>query len=392
MGDVLSTSRTHVLHSGTSVTECPAGTVRAFVNLKGSSRMDSKPSRILVMAPNWIGDVVMATPAFRSLRERFAAAHVTAAVRRNARPVLDDCPWFDEVMEVSPEDKGISGTFRLGAKLRRGRFDLGVLFTNSFRTGLLMRLARVRHVIGYSREFRGFMLTERLHPARKEGRFVPAPMVDYYLELCRRLGCDVSNRRLELFCREKVASELDEFSRRHGIDWSRRVVVMNPGASFGSSKRWPTGHFARAAETLCEEKGIQVVVTCAPNERALAQSVAEDARCKVVSLHEEPAGLDLLKPLIERAALLITNDTGPRHYAAAFDTPVVTIFGPTDPKWSDTQFEKELIVSVDVECAPCQLKYCPVDHRCMRRVKPELVVEAARKLLKRFPKHPQSTT
>ena len=354
--------------------------------------MSIEPSRILVMAPSWVGDVVMATPAFRSLRKGFDAAHITVAVRRNARPVLEDSPWFDEIVAVCPEEHTFFGTLRLGARLRRRAFDLGVLLTNSFRTAAVMRLAHVRHIIGYSREARGFLLSERLKPLRENGKFVPAPMVDYYLELCGRLGCDVTDRRLELFYRDELTRELDDFSRRRGIDWTRRVVVMNPGASFGSSKCWPTEHFARATEMLAEEKDVQVVVICAPAERVLAQSVAEEARCDVVSLHEGPAGLDLLKVLIDRAALLITSDTGPRHYAAALDTPVVTIFGPTDPRWLDTQFAKERIVSVDVECAPCQLKRCPVDHRCMRWVKPEMVVDAARKLLRKYPKSKRPRT
>jgi heptosyltransferase-2 len=348
--------------------------------------MTLKPSRILVVAPNWIGDVVMATPAFRSLREGFADARISVAVRRNARAVLDDAPWFDEVIEVNPAEQGFFGTLRLSARLRRKAFDLGVLLTNSFRTALAARLSRVRHILGYSREFRGVLLSESLKPRRRDGKFVPAPMVDYYLELCRRLGCSVSNHRLELFYREEVSRGLDEFSRRHGIDWTRRIVVMNPGASFGSSKCWPPEHFARTAEALSREKDVQVVVICAPLECSLAQAVADQAKCPVVSLHGEPAGLDLLKPLIHRASLLITNDTGPRHYAAAFDTPVVTVFGATDPRWSDTGFEKETIVRVEVACAPCQLRTCPVDHRCMRWVKPEMVVEAARTLMSRFPK------
>ena len=314
--------------------------------------MSLKPSRILVVAPNWIGDVVMATPAFRSLRAGFADARIAVTVRKNARAVLDDAPWFDEVLEVSPREQGFFGTFRLAAKLRREAFDLGVLFTNSFRTALVLRLSRVRHILGYSREFRGFLLSESLKPRRRDGKFVPAPMVDYYLELCRHLGCGVSSHGLQLFYREEVARGLDEFSRRHGIDWTRRVVVMNPGASFGSSKCWPAEHFARTAEVLSEEKDIQVVVICAPDECALAQAVAEQARCGIVSLHKEPAGLDLLKPLIHRARLLITNDTGPRHYTAAFDTPVVTVFGATDPRWSDTAFEKEIVVAQRMQWIP----------------------------------------
>ena len=352
--------------------------------------MSPQPSTLLVMTPTWVGDVVMGTPAFGALRQRFPDAHITAAAARNTCPVLEDAPWFDEVVPVDPRDKGIAGTFRLGARLRRGRFDLGVLFTNSFRTGMVMRLAHVRHIVGYTRELRGFLLTESLTPRREDGRFVPGPMVTYYLELCRRLGCDTLDRRLRLFYRDEVAEELDAFSRRHGIDWTRRVIVMNPGASFGTSKCWPVEHFARTAELLSRDRDVQIVVICAPSERELARSVTGKTDCEVVSLHNEPAGLDLLKVLIDRAALLITNDTGPRHYAAAFDVPVVTIFGPTDPRWSDTGFRKERIVSVDVECAPCQLKYCPVDHRCMRWVTPEMVVDAARELMRQFPRNARS--
>jgi heptosyltransferase-2 len=339
------------------------------------------------MAPNWIGDLVMATPAFRSLRRRYERAHIAAAVRSGARAVLDGSPRFDELIEVEPGERGFPGTFALGARLRRGRYDLGLLFTNSFRTALVMRLARVRRVLGYERELRGPLLSERLKPPRENGKFVPVSAVDYYLELCRRLDCDVSDRRMELFYGGETGN-FDRFSRRRGIDWSRRVVVMNPGASFGSAKCWPTEYFARAAGMLSEDKDVQVVVICAPAERALARAVAREARCDLVSLHEEPAGLDLLKPIIRRAALLITNDTGPRHYAAALDTPVVTVFGSTDPRWSDTRFEKETIVSVKVDCAPCRLRTCPIDHRCMRRVKPEMVVEAARTLLRTYPKPP----
>jgi len=131
------------------------------------------------------------------------------------------------------------------------------------------------------------------------------------------------------------------------------------------------------------------VVICAPSERELARDVARAAQSDVVSLHEEPAGLDLLKVLIDRAALLVTNDTGPRHFAAVFDTPVVTVFGSTHPRWSDTGFARERIVRIDVECAPCQLKRCPIDHRCMTLLKPELVVEAVRELLDARPARPR---
>ncbi len=348
--------------------------------------LKAKPSRVIVRAPNWVGDVVMATPAFRALRAKFADEHLTVIVNRNVRPVLEDAPWFDAFFEVGPRDKGVFGTLRAAKRLRRGDYDLGILFTNSFRTALAMRLGRVRNIVGYAREGRSFLLSERLDPLKEKGRFVPAPMVDYYLAICAYLGCDVSDRRLELFWRPALERDLDAYGGRRGIDWSKRIVVMNPGAAFGASKCWPPEHFARACEGLAADKDVQIVITCAPAESDIARAIALESHVAVASLHDEPAGLALLKPLIRRAALLITNDTGPRHYAAALDTPVVTLFGPTDPRWSDTGYAKEVALSEAVECAPCQRPRCRTDHRCMRRIAPEKVVEAARELMAKYPK------
>ena len=348
--------------------------------------LKARPSRVIVRAPNWVGDVVMATPAFRALRAKFPDETLAVIVNRNVRPVIEDAPWFDEVIEAGPEDRGFFGMLRAAKRLRRGEFDVGILLTNSFRTALEMRLGRVKHIVGYARECRSFLLTEGLTPQKENGRYVPAPMVDYYLSICAYLGCDVSDRRLELFYRSTLDQELDAYCARRGIDGSKRVVVMNPGAAFGSSKCWPAEHFARAAEMLAGDRDVQVVITCAPNERDLARSIALESHAAAISLDAEPSGLALLKPLIRRAALLITNDTGPRHYAAALDTPVVTIFGPTDPRWSDTGFAREIAVSEAVECAPCQRPRCRTDHRCMRRITPERVVQAARELMSRYPK------
>ncbi len=348
--------------------------------------LKAHPTRILVYAPTWVGDIVMATPAFRAIRARFPNEHITVAVTRNARPVLEDAPWFDAFLETGPEDKGFLGTLRAAKRVRSGGYDVGILLTNSFRTALLLRLGRVKNRVGYARDFRRALLTESLKPKTENGHYLPAPMVDYYLALAAYLGCEATDRQLELFARPELERDLDTYGVRRGIDFTKRIVLMNPGAAFGASKRWPPEHFARAAETLAAGRDVQVVITCAPNERDLARSIALESHAPVVSLHDEPAGLSLLKPLVRRAAVMITNDTGPRHYAAALDTPVVTLFGPTDPRWSDTGFAKEIALSASAECAPCQRPTCRADHRCMRRITPESVVAAARELMEKFPK------
>ena len=333
------------------------------------------------MAPNWVGDLVMATPTFRAIRKRFADAHITVMVRKYGIAVLEDAPWFDCVEPIEPSQEKLRGLRRFRRRIREGGCDLAVLMVNSFRSALLTRWAGVPRIVGYRRECRGPLLTDRLEPKRDGKRFVAWPMLDYYLELAAHLDCDVSNRRMQLFYREELAERLDDYSRRHGIDWTKRVIVMNPGAAFGSSKCWPVEHFARTAEQLSAEGNTQVLVACAPGERNIAARIAREAECDVLALTEEPVRLDMLKPMIDRAALLVTNDTGPRHYAVAFDRPVVTIIGPTDPRWSETGHDKEIVLQADVDCAPCMQRVCRIDHRCMRWVKPEMVVDAVHRLL-----------
>lgn len=340
-------------------------------NLKTESR------HILLVAPNPLGDTVMATPTFRALRKRFPEARLALLRRPALAGLVEPSSWFDEVLDTG----ALLATVR---RLRREGFDLAVLFPNSFRSALMVRLGGTRRVLGYNRDGRGLLLSDRLEPEREEGRFVPEPMIDYYLGLAEYLGADISDRRMELTIKDEDRDGADALLTRVALAGRRALVLMSPGASFGPSKCWPPGHFAQAADLLAEQTGVAIAVLAAPGEASLAQAIQSAAAHDVVSLSHEKLSMGLLKAVIARADLLITNDTGPRHVAAALGVPVLTLFGPTDPRWAQIDYAKEDILRLDVECGPCQLPVCPGDHRCMRDITPEQVAHTAADMLAEY--------
>ncbi len=328
--------------------------------------------------PNWVGDVVMATPALNALRQRFTDARIVHLMRPYVADVLAGTDFCDD-QDFWPSGAG-DGFWALVGRLRRQRFDLAVLLTNSFRSALLARLAGARRRVGYDRDGRGFLLTDRLKPAKTGGVFVPVPALDYYNDLARHLGCeDVSDQMILA----TSAADEDAVDRRLGSgEDARPLVVLNPGASFGPAKCWPAEKYAALADMLTVRQGVRVVASLGPKEGDIAKRLKAAAREPIEVFHDPPLGLGPLRALIKRCSLLITNDTGPRHFAPAFNVPVVTVYGSSDPAWTVTRFADERSVHLNLDCQPCMNRVCPHGHHhCMETLPPESVLEAAEALL-----------
>ncbi|QDV35975.1 lipopolysaccharide heptosyltransferase II [Tautonia plasticadhaerens] len=346
--------------------------------------------RIVVFCPNLVGDTVMATPTLRALRRGFPDARIVGLLKPNVSPTLDGAPWLDDRILFHP--KAPLREQRMAAvvaRLREERFDLAVLLPNSIRSALMARLGGVGRRVGYARGGRGVLLTDRLSPPRDaRGRFEPVPIVSYYLGLARRLGCPVDSLRCELFTTEADEQAADLAWLRLGLLGDRPVVCLNTGGAFGPAKNWPEGHFAALARRLVAELGVKVLVVCGPSERESArQIVALAALDDVVSLADEPVGIGLSKASVRRSALLVTTDSGPRHFAAGFGVPVVSLFGPTHIAWTRTYHPGAVHLQQPVPCGPCQKGTCPLGHhRCMTELSPDAVFEASRRLLGR-PRH-----
>lgn len=348
----------------------------------------SEPRRIAIFLPNWVGDVVMATPAIRALRSRFARAEMVAVGKAVALDTLAGLGWFDETIEdVSRRRPRVVNWVRMRRRLRRRRADLAVLLPNSFRAALLARMAGARRIAGYDRDGRGRLLTDRLEPPTDaEGRFTPVPMIEYYNALAASLGATDLTRRMELAVEPRFADEADALLAGAGVNDSAPLVMLNAGASFGPSKLWAPGRYAALADRLIERRGARIIINAAPSERDIAADV-ENAmtRPAALSFARRDNTLGLLKALLRRCDLLVTNDTGARHFAAALGIGLVTLFGSTDPVWARIDCGRERIVRVDVPCGPCQRKVCPLDgadeHRCMKAITVERVLDAAETVL-----------
>ena len=355
-----------------------------------------KPQRILVVQPNWVGDAVMATPALRAIRKLYPEAQISYLLRRYVKPIYAGMPWADKLISYRTgrtKKKAGRGQFiDLAARLRARRFDLAILLTNSFRTALVCKMAGVKRIVGYDRDGRGFLLSDKLVPYKERGKYVPTPIVRSYLGIAQYLGAPERDIRLELFVTDHdrrdaahtfAGAGLDPALDRPAAAGGRPLIVLNPGAQYGAAKCWPTEYFAQLADRLIAEREATILIASAPRERAIVDEILAGMTRRDAAIDLQRHGLTLggLKEIVRRADLLITNDTGPRHIAAAFDTPVITLFGPTHPEWTEIYFGKETKLSVPVPCGPCQLKRCPLDHRCMTRLTPGMVYAAATRAL-----------
>ncbi|MCK4341146.1 MAG: lipopolysaccharide heptosyltransferase II [Phycisphaerae bacterium] len=350
---------------------------------------DSQVRRLLVVIPNWVGDVVLATPVLAALRAHFRAARITYLMRHYVSEIVDGGRWHNQALHW-PAGSGLRReirTLRMARRLRAERFELAILLTNSFRSALFAWRAGIRRRVGYAREARGWMLTDRLRPLKRNGEFVPSPVLPYYIKLAEHVGCSVTDRQVRLGITPRQERAGQDLLRHYGLADGRRYALVNPGAAFGAAKCWLPERFSEVCDRLHVEHGFQVVLVGAPHELALLQKIAAEAKSAVICPEKPGTTLGSLKVLVREAALLVCNDTGPRHYGSAFSIPTVTIFGPTHQAWTDTDYEGEIKLQIPVECGPCQLKICPIDLRCMTGLTTEMVMQAVADILQRRRPH-----
>jgi heptosyltransferase-2 len=317
----------------------------------------------------------MATPGFRALRLGFPCARLVLQVHAGLEPLVAGSPWFDEVIPLGSHRQGRAALLREGRSLRGRRFDLGLCLPDSLSSVLLMRVAGVRHVVGYRRGLRTALLHTAVTPPRsRDGRLLMA-RERHVLGLVEAVGCDPRGTHLELFVTEQEETSANAALATAGIEKGRPLALLAPGASFGPSKLWPAQSFARVGETLAEA-GASVAVIGTPAEGRLADRVVASMHRAAVSLAGR-LSLGSLKSVVRRARVLIGNDAGARHMAVAFGVSCVVLLGPTSLEKTNLNLERVRVLATDVGCRPCYHRLCPTDHRCMTRIEPERVIEAA---------------
>jgi lipopolysaccharide heptosyltransferase II len=336
-----------------------------------------KVRRILVREVNWVGDGVLTLPALEALDRRFPAAEISVLARSWVAGLFAGQPGVDQVIQYRPEDyRGLRGRRRLAGEIRRQGFDLAVLFPNSLDAALIPWLARVPCRVGYPTDGRRLFLT---HPVRPPSRGSGRHQVESYLDIIRALGGDgPSVPRLHVT--KDVRDATIQFLKANGIGEFDMLVALNPGAVYGSAKRWPADRFATVADALVDDWGARIALVGSRREIPILEEVGLRMRRPAVMLGGK-TDLRTLMGLLERARLLLTNDTGAMHVASALDTPVLAVFGPTDVETTGPLGCRSRVVREPVPCSPCLLRECPIDHRCMRGVCVEQVVRAAGDLL-----------
>lgn len=342
-----------------------------------------QPQRIYVRAPNWVGDLVMATASFARLRAGFPQARISCALRPYLRSLLAGAEFFDEL--IDDPKAGLPGLLRLTSAVRRRRFDLAIVYPNSLRTGLVPFLARVPRRMGYQLGRRWLMNEgrdaeiQRGQWGKKGRRRVPKPMPEYYEELLDGLGIPPGQMHPVLAVTEEEREACERWLRERGVGAGDRLVVCNAGASYGASKLWEPDKFAAVAKHF-RAQGAVVVFLAGPAEVDMVRQIAEESGALATIDPVQPVGM--LKPMLDRAALVITTDSGPRHVAVAMDAPVVCLMGPNDRRYTDYCLEKQVVIRKDLECAPCQRRVCPLEHRnCMKFIEVDEVVQAGEELL-----------
>jgi heptosyltransferase-2 len=249
---------------------------------------------------------------------------------------------------------------------------------------MLAWLGTAKRRIGYARGGRSWMLTDRLEPPRDaDGKFTPTPIVEYYLKIVRALDVRVESTKLELFTTADDEQAAGAAFRELALTGDRPLIGLNTGGAFGPAKNWPIEHFVELARKLADERDAEVLVLCGPSERDNAREIVRRAeRSSVVSLADQPMSLGLTKACVRQLDLLITTDSGPRHFAAAFGVPVLSLFGPTHIAWTRTYYPHAIHMRFPVPCGPCQQPICPErHHRCMTELSPASVFAAATRLL-----------
>jgi heptosyltransferase-2 len=344
------------------------------------STVSIQADNILIRGTNWIGDAVMTLPAIAAIRKTFPRAKITILVKPWVADVFRLCPDVDDVMLYQQPGihDGFFGILRLAGDLKERKFDAAILLQNAIEAAIISRLAGIPIRAGYNSDGRGFLLT---HAVRRTKTLRKLHQVDYYLEMVKALGCQPAGREAVLTLGVDDEHRADELLVRHGLQDSRLLLGMAPGASYGPAKKWFPERFALVADRLIEAFPAQVMLFGSGADGESIAQVQQHAKSPLCAL----AGATNLREtmaLIARCRLFISNDSGLMHLAGAMGVPVVAIFGSTNPTATSPPGHNNIIIHKDVTCSPCLKTDCPTDFRCMDLIRVDDVYEAAERMLK----------
>ena len=340
--------------------------------------------RVVVRGTNWVGDSVMTVPALRALRRVLPDAHITLVIRPSARGIFSEADFVDDVLLY--DRKGALSVFPQIREWRRRKFDLAVLFQNAFEAALIPFLAGVPVRLGYATESRRALLT---HPLELPDWRSSRHEVFYYLYVVTALEqmlfgtssiCE-ADPDTTIQISETRKAEAADLLRAHGVREGELVVALCPGSINSRAKRWPAAAYAALADRLIDDHR-QVLLIGSKDEADVSDDVTNRMQHRPIVLTGKTS-LDQITAVLAAVDLIVTNDTGPAHIGAALGRPTLVIFGPTNPLTTRPFSPAAEILRHPPDCAPCMLRDCPIDHRCMTALTVDEVFERSHALLKR---------
>lgn len=349
--------------------------------------------KVMIRVPNWVGDAVMAVPALKELRRILADSHITLIARPWVAGLFDGEGLADDLIPVRDAHNLPQKAMHFisaARRLRRERFDLAVLLQNAFGAALMARAGRIAKIVGYPTDGRRALLDCAIP---FEENFKALHQVRYYLNIASHLDQMLSGAsHVEMETTRpllRVSQEQKETARQmleeKGIERGARIVAINPGATNSRAKQWFAERFAQTADQLSERERFQAIIIGAAGDFEIANEVARYMRAPAVVLAGRTS-ISELKAVLASASLVLSNDTGTAHVSAALNVPTVVVFGPTEHVQTRPFSGVAAVVRHQVECSPCMLRECPIDHRCMARVEVGDVYRAAQELLATAPR------
>lgn len=337
-----------------------------------------KPRNIIVRMPNWIGDLVMATPILSDLRSAYPDARITAMCRSPIAELLKEDPQIDELFCFSKTSGFGRHTERRNIieKLRKGGYDLGILLTHSFSSAWWFWLGHIKYRLGYECNGRRLLLTHSIpFPQKIQSQHLVAT----YKMLLGPLGIPISDTTPSLYLAPGQVAKARMLLTQQGIPDGAIIVGINPGATYGSAKCWLPERFRAVTEKLLCDKNIYIVYFGDVGTGNLVKEICAGLPPRVVNL-AGMTGLNELACLISHCDVLVTNDSGPMHIADAIGTPIVALFGSTSEVVTGP-YRSGTIIHKHVECSPCYQRTCPIDFRCMKKIEADEVYDAVIRIL-----------
>lgn len=334
--------------------------------------LSHNPKNIILRMPNWLGDLVMATPVIKDVKKHYPSSHLTVMAQSNVASLLEKDPHIDELYSFSrpsgwlrrAEGRDIIGT------LRNGRYDLGILLTHSLSSAWFFWRGGVRSILGYEGHWRKALLTNSLPNIPKND---PRHQVVRYKQLLTALEIPLSTTAPYLCIGESEEAEVWKRLKGLGVEKGHTIVGINPGAAYGSAKCWLPERYREVARRLIENPAIRVLFFGDKNGAELVQKICVGLPDSVINLSASTRLRELVT-LLKICNVLLTNDSGPMHIASALGTPLLALFGSTSDV-ATGPYNQGRVIHKHVECSPCYKRTCPIDFRCMTKISVEEVYQ-----------------